>query len=155
MYIFDSNSFNEMSKIYFSRFPSFWLKMDEYINKGIILSVKEAYEEVTSGADQNEFLDWVQINKGIFTAPRLDEAKFIAQMFATKNFKDMVRKKQLLEGKPVADPFIIASAKIRNGVVVTEERGKKNSAKIPTICEHFKIPVVNLEGFMTQEKWSF
>ncbi|CAM2008025.1 PIN domain-containing protein [Acanthopleuribacter pedis] len=155
MYIFDSNSFNEMSKIYPSRFPSFWTKIDEYIKNGSIISVKEAYEEVTRGADQDDFLDWVKNNKAIFLAPSQQETFFVVEIFETKNFRDMVRKKQLFEGKPVADPFLIASAKVREGIVVTEERYRKNSAKIPTICEHFGIKTLNLEGFMTQENWLF
>lgn len=144
-----------MSKIYISRFPSFWKKMDEYVNEGKIISVKEAYKEVTNGADEDDFLAWIKDHRAIFKPPDNKEAQFVAEIFKTKNFRDSIRKRELLKGTPVADPFIIASAKIRNGTVVTEERYKLNSAKIPTVCEYFGIKVINFETFMTLEKWSF
>jgi hypothetical protein len=56
---------------------------------------------------------------------------------------------------PVADPFVIACAKIRGGTVVTEERLKPNAARIPNICQHFGIPCTNLEGFMQLMGWNF
>jgi hypothetical protein len=55
----------------------------------------------------------------------------------------------------VADPFVIACAKIHDGTVVTEEQFKPNAAKIPNVCQHFNIPCVDLEGFMKQQAWSF
>ena len=63
--------------------------------------------------------------------------------------------KQRLLGMPVADPFVIACAKIRNGTVVTEERWKANAAKIPNVCKHFEVPCIDLEAFMNQLGWSF
>ena len=42
-----------------------------------------------------------------------------------------------LKGKPVADPFVIAKA------------------KIPNVCNHFGILCINLDGFMEKENWTF
>jgi len=67
----------------------------------------------------------------------------------------MVRKKERLQGKPVADPFVIAKAKISEGWVVTQEKLKENSAQIPNVCKHFGIPCINLERFMEKEGWQF
>lgn len=69
-------------------------------------------------------------------------------------FHDVVNQARL-RGTPVADPFVIAAANVKTGVVVTEERLKPNAAKIPNVCQHFKIPCTNLEGFMSQQSWSF
>lgn len=35
------------------------------------------------------------------------------------------------------------------------EQLKPNAAKIPNICQHFKVPCVDLEDFMEQEDWVF
>ena len=35
------------------------------------------------------------------------------------------------------------------------ERLKPNAVKVPNICEHFKIPYLDLEGFMESEGWEF
>jgi len=55
----------------------------------------------------------------------------------------------------VADPFLIACAKVRGGTVVTEEGNKPNAAKIPNICGHFRVPCTNVEGFLTASGWRF
>jgi len=39
--------------------------------------------------------------------------------------------------------------------VVTEEIKKEHAAKIPNVCEHFKVPCVNMEGFLVQNGWQF
>jgi len=75
--------------------------------------------------------------------------------FSSQTFQSLVGEQQRLKGTPVADPFVIACAKIREGTVVTEEQMKPHAAKIPNVCDHFNIPCVNLEDFMKQQKWSF
>jgi hypothetical protein len=67
----------------------------------------------------------------------------------------MIRRKERLQGKPVADPFVIAKAKIVQGTVVTQELWKDNSAKLPNVCDHFNIPCIDLENFMEKEDWTF
>ncbi len=67
----------------------------------------------------------------------------------------MIRKRERLKGKPVADPFVIAKANILNAHVVTQERASENAAKIPNVCSHFKVPCLDLEEFMIKEGWLF
>jgi len=67
----------------------------------------------------------------------------------------MIRKQERLKGKPVADPFVIARAKILDACVVTQEKNTENAAKIPNVCDHFGIDCINLEGFMKKESWTF
>jgi len=64
-------------------------------------------------------------------------------------------KKERLQGNPVADPFVIAKAKVLNGCVVTQEKYKENAAKIPNVCKHFEILCIDLEKFMENENWKF
>jgi len=52
----------------------------------------------------------------------------------------LVTETQRLKGQPVADPFVIASAKVRGGAVVTEELKREHAAKIPNVCQHFDVP---------------
>jgi hypothetical protein len=72
-----------------------------------------------------------------------------------RHFEYLVGQEQRLTGAYVADPFVIASAKVRKACVVTEEQKKPNAAKIPNVCAHFGIECTNLEGFMKREGWSF
>jgi hypothetical protein len=94
-------------------------------------------------------------NCKVFTIPTPEEMSFVQTIFSAPHFRALLGKKQLLRGVPVADPFVVACAKIRQGTVVTEERYKPHAAKIPNVCEHFQIPCINLEYFMREQKWNF
>ncbi|CCI17613.1 conserved hypothetical protein [Microcystis aeruginosa PCC 9807] len=63
--------------------------------------------------------------------------------------------KARLQEKPVADPFIIAAAKIKDGCVITEEALKPNAPKIPTVCQQLSIDCTNVQGLMEREGWQF
>lgn len=68
----------------------------------------------------------------------------------------MIRRRELLQGGSVADPFVVARAKcLGDGCVVTTEKYSPNAAKIPNVCEHFGVDCTNLEEFMEREKWRF
>ena len=98
---------------------------------------------------------WARQNIAMFTAPTYEEMQFVKEIFKVEHFQVIISRKNLLNGKPVADPFIIAKAKIIDGIVVTNEVNNPNGAKIPNICERFNIKCINLERFMEIEKWSF
>lgn len=81
---------------------------------------------------------------------------FVAQIFEVRHFQTLIKLQERLRGKPVADPFVIAKARvIENGCVVTTEKEKKNAAQIPNVCDHFQIQHMNLETFMQEENWTF
>ena len=98
---------------------------------------------------------WIKERKHIFTIPQTEELQVVAQILAIPHFQSLIGIKQQLNGTPVADPFVIALAKTRNGTVVTEEVFKPKASKIPNVCEQFKIPCINLEDFMQIQGWSF
>jgi hypothetical protein len=72
------------------------------------------------------------------------------KIFLEKNghFQQVTSQTNMFLGKPSADPFIIAHAKINQAIVVTQEKPKPMSAKIPNICEHLGIECINLQKFM-------
>lgn len=93
-----------------------------------------------------------------FYPPSDKEALFMtSKLFTVKNghFQHVVEKSKQLKGGFCADPFLVASAKIKQAILITEETKKPNGSKIPNICEYFKIPCFNLEGFMERENWEF
>jgi hypothetical protein len=98
---------------------------------------------------------WIESHKQMFLQPTAAEAGFVVEIFAVPHFRSLVGEMQRLKGRPVADPFVIASARVRGGSVVTEEANKPNAAKIPNVCEHFGIHWTNLEGFLKQVGWTF
>ncbi|TVQ25647.1 MAG: DUF4411 family protein [Leptolyngbya sp. DLM2.Bin15] len=155
IYVFDTNSLSVLKNFYPANFPSFWQKWNELVSNGVILSVREVKRELDH-RDRTDFLQaWFKQNKAIFATPSPEELMVVQQILAIPRFQPLIGTQATLRGTPVADPFIVAAAKIKDGVVITEERLKPNAAKIPNVCEHFKVPCTNLEGFMSQQNWSF
>jgi Tfp pilus assembly protein PilP len=154
IYIFDSDVLiNLFKNIYRGRFPSLWQKFDTYVIAGRIISVREVFREI--GNQDDQLSEWAKQNRDIFVRPSPEELAFITEIFKVNHFQMLVRTQERLQGKPVADPFVIAKAKIIQGCVVTEEKLKPTAAKIPNVCEHFGVAHLNLEGFMEKENWIF
>jgi hypothetical protein len=156
MYVFDTNSLSIVLKHYYpDRFPSLWEKFNKLIAEKKILLVRETYNEIMRLDAKSPLVEWAEMNRALFSEPSAEEMEFVTQIFAVRHFQSLIEKKKILQGKPVADPFVIAKAKIENATLVTEEDFKDNAAKIPNVCKHFKVPYTNLEGFMNREGWKF
>ena len=156
IYIFDTNSLsNVLNHYYRGIFQTFWEKFDEIIRIACLVSVRECKGELKEKFSDEEIERFVKHNSDFFAMPTAEELTFITQIYTIAHFRHNLERKKLLGGGYFADPFIIAKAKVLNGVVVTEEEMKDNAAKIPNICAYFDIECMNLEGFMEKEKWTF
>ncbi len=158
MYVFDASSFIVLfTHFYCGRFPSLWQRFDMLISDGKISSVREVYNEITSFYSKTRLVQWAKDHRELFAEPSIEELLFVREIFAVKHFQSMIRRKEILNGKPVADPFVIAKAKIGNGFIVTQEEFKENAATIPNVCRYFGIKPdpTDLEGFMEREGWTF
>ena len=159
IYVFDSDTLIDLFRHYYAdRFPSLWESFDVLVLKHRIISVREVKNELVGYGDRLSV--WVKDHGGIFLTPAADELAFVAEIFKVPHFQTLIRKKERLQGKPIADPFVIAKAqalegRLEEGCVVTQEVKKPNAARIPNVCEHFGIPCLNLEAFMENEKWRF
>lgn len=154
-YVLDSNSFIVLGHYFPARFPSFWERFNDSVTLGEIISVREVFRELDNLAARDHLRDWINENPSIFLPPGPDETEFVSDIFSNPHFQALVRKKNLLAGTPVADPFVIASAHIRGACVITEEDNKPNAAQIPNVCDHYGIKCTNLEGLMERESWVF
>jgi len=151
MYIFDTNSFSALQHLYPEVFKKFWVEFNNLLDKQVF-SVEEVYKELENKGWGKHMEDWLKENKKIFLKPTAEEAKIVREIFSIRHFQSLIKKNSF---KPQADPFIIALAKTKEGIVVTEEKYKKNSSKIPNVCEHFKVECINLKIFMKQQNWQF
>jgi len=154
-YVFDSDSLINLFRHYYpERFPTLWEKFNNLVLEGKIISVREVFKEI--GSNKDPLGIWAKEQKNIlFLESTVEELEFVAQIFQVQHFQAMIRKQERLKGKPVADPFVIARAKIFGSCVVTQEKKTKNAAKIPNVCDHYGIRWTNLEGFMKEENWTF
>ncbi len=154
-YVFDTNSFRVLENYYPKRFPTFWSYFEDAVETGTVVSVREVYKEMENQARTSWFLEWAKEHRDSFLTPSSEEMQFVAEIFRVPHFSSLVGTEQQLKGSPVADPFIIACAKVREGCMVTEEASKRNAAKIPNICQYFGIECTNTEGFLDSMGWEF
>jgi hypothetical protein len=155
IYVFDTSSLSKLKHFFPGVFKSVWTGLDALVLSGHLISTREVWNEIERGDVDAHTNQWLKQRKQIFTTPTGPELQFVAQIFQTRHFQALIGEKQRLTGTPVADPFVIACAKVRGGTVVTEERLKPQAAKIPNVCQHFSVPCMDLETFMQQQGWSF
>ena len=156
MYIFDTNSLSVILKHYYpERFPSLWTKLNGMLTEGDVKLVRESYNEIMILNAKDRPAQWAKDNRKLFSTPSAEELQIVNEIFKVSHFQQLIEKKKILSGRPVADPFVIAKAKIEDAIVVTEELFKENAAKIPNVCEYFDVECINLEDFMQREGWQF
>jgi predicted nucleic acid-binding protein len=155
MYVLDTNVISALHKNYFrSRFVSLWKQFDELVADGKITSTREAYHELHDGVPGAD-TQWAKANAKLFATPDVNEAAFVSKIYSVSHFQANIEKQKLIRGGRNADAFIVARAYAIGGTIVTMEKLKPNAVKIPNICDHFKIPFLDLEGFMVSEGWVF
>ncbi len=155
IYVLDSSSLIVLGHYYPSAFPSLWKNLEELIGNGTLTSVREVWNELERYNAHTFVQEWAKQHKTLFAKPTNEELLAVREILAVPHFQTLLGTKQVLTGTPVADPFVIAAAKVKSGTVVTQEKEKTNAAKIPNVCRYFGIPCLDLESFMTVQKWKF
>jgi hypothetical protein len=110
--------------------------------------------ELESGNASTYIAEWVNANRNIFRTPTEKELGIVKDILSDPRFSGLIRRENILKGLPVADPFIIAAAKVHDGIVLTQENYKPNAARIPTVCEVFKVRCINLEQFSNEKNFN-
>jgi hypothetical protein len=154
MYVLDTSIISALHKNYYrSRFVSLWDSFDDLVAQGLVSSAREAFRELEDfGGDSFE---WAEKNVELFHMPDAKEGLFVASIYSNIHFQANIEKQKILRGGRNADPFLIARAASIGGTLVTMEQFKPNAAKIPNICNYFKVPCIDLLGFMEKEGWVF
>lgn len=120
------------------------------IKNGDLISVKEVYNEMERQHQKDsEILKELKSIKHIFLEPTNDEEiKIIQDIYKNINFRNNIKEKNILNGSPVADAFLVAKAKIENAILITSEKFSPNAAKIPNMCEKYDVKYINYEQFL-------
>lgn len=133
-----------------SVFPSLWIKMDELLVAGELVSSEEVYQELERKED--ELFAWAKGRKQAFqplTKDIQDRVKAILQKFP--------KLVDARTGKSFADPFVIATSQVLATCVVTGESptGKASRPKIPDVCGHYGISCIGMVEMIRMKGWSF
>jgi hypothetical protein len=155
VYVFDTSSLRVLRNYYPTRFVTLWQHVEAAVSSQLIVSTRECRRELLEQLAEQWLIDWVKKNTSVFWVPTANETILVADILAVPHFQALVSEKQRLQGKPAADPFVVACAAMHDRTVVTEEKLKPNAAKIPNVCAHYQVRCVNLEEFMHENDWSF
>jgi hypothetical protein len=155
VYVIDTSSFIVVSHYFPDRFPSFWAHFDALADAGQLVSVWEVWKELDNSNTKQHLAQWVAGRKALFCTPSSEEMACVARIFEVRQFQALIKRKNILEGSPAADPWVIAAAAARQACVVTEESDKPNQIRIPAVCKHFAVRCCTLQGMMSQEGWQY
>lgn len=149
IYVVDTCIFRQIFyNIYRSVIPEIWDSLENMLTTGEIVSVKETYKELElQFSKESNILAWLKKYKRSFTNPTNDEALIVSEIYSYRNFQNGVPEKSIRDGRPVADAFLVAKAKVLNGTVVTREKYSPNSAKIPNLCNRVCVKFIGEEEF--------
>jgi len=154
VYVLDTSFIIQLHENYYrENFVTLWKLFDEMLAAGQFTSTREVLRELEEQSDIAT--EWAEANNEVFATPTAEEGRFVAGIYAVKHFQQNIELKKILKGGKNADPFVIARAAAVEGTVLTMEQLKPNAAKIPNICDHFKLPCMDFRRFMVAEGWSF
>ncbi len=156
IYSIDTNVLMDWQARYFPTdvFGSLVTCVDQLIQEGRWISPEIVREELEA-VGTSELTAWAQGRPEIFIS--LEEV--LAEAFSIQGrFPGLKDPKAEFEE---ADAYVIALARLRDGVVVTQEtpasekRNPKRTHFIPDVCRELGLPCISLLGLMRREGWSF
>lgn len=152
-YIIDSGIWIHIEKYHrHDVFKKFWSQLDNSIGDGSIITPQEVLDEVETGTMSPVPIGpLLKARNGLIIPldqPLMNEVTNVLSGCPTLIDPD--------SEKNGADPFVVALAKLRGGVVVTTEKPRKSpngKMKVPDACSHFKISCLDWYGFLLDVKW--
>ncbi len=155
VYSIDTNSLMDWQARYYPTdvFASLVGRMDGLIANGQLVAAELVFEE-TGAVGSAGLIEWTKDRKGIFvsTADLLIDALTIQNQFP--GLRDP--KAEYEE----ADAYVIALARQRGGIVVTQETSAAEKTRprrshfIPDVCRELGVPCISLLGSMRKEGWT-
>jgi hypothetical protein len=154
LFSFDSSSLiHAWNRAYRPKnFPSFWQKLEEEVNSGVVVASVEVLTELSRKDDA--VYEWCKR----LAADLCIEVDDEQQQHMQHIMGTYPRLVDTVKGRSGGDPFVIALARLRHGkiiVVSEEDPGKKDSPRIPDVCRAERIGCYKLADFIEDRSWSF
>lgn len=139
-----------------SNFPSLWNDIETTITRGLLIAPDEVLQELKRGGD--DLYDWACTQYGLFIPPDPDIQSEVSAILANPDHAKLLYT-QTATNLVVADPFVIATARVHGCTVISGEAlmltpsPRKN--KIPNVCADLNIPHISFVEFVKQQGWSY
>ena len=142
-YVIDACALIDASKNYNmskKTFSNIWETLDMMIANGRLFSSIEVLDELKD----DDIEKWGKRHKEAFLPLSKEIQEKATEIL--KKYPKMI--KISTKASSNADPFLIATAMVEGGIIVTNE--KKNENKIPYVCEKMGIGYTDLNGFLNE-----
>ena len=157
MYSFDTSVFMDWQARYYPPdiFIALRTRIEELITAGKCSAVELVKEEI-GAVGTPELRAWAKSHPALFVS--LDPLVQVEAATIESRYPNLMDPRSTHQE---ADAYVIALAKVKDGVVVSQETSalEKRSAKrthyIPDVSRDLGIPCMNLLGLMRREGWTF
>lgn len=126
-------------------FAHIWATIEDLIRSGDLISSAEIMDELKD----DDLKTWAKQHKECFLPLTQEIQAKTSEVLA--QFPTLIKIRSTANSN--ADPFLIATAALHNGTVVTNEKlgdNKTKDYKIPNVCQALSIPYMNLHSFLDQ-----
>lgn len=151
-YCFDTSSFIHASLRAYPplNFPSFWKNLDSLIQSGNVTCPKAVLTELEKKDD--DLLKWAKAHsKALIVEHDQPIQTVVSAIMADSVLQKLV---DINRDRSAGDPFVVATAKTRGLILVTQEDyGKKTAVKIPNVCDAIGVKHIKLVDLIIAEKW--
>ena len=165
LFVLDTNTISEIFRAYYpDRFPSLWIRFDELVRTGHAVSVRAVQKELENfiRGEATGIVRYLrELNRDFFSDPSEQEQVLVREMFNAQNLSSANNRwaTRAAEEREDADPYLIAKARTPSGLFVTQkivtQESPTNPANIPSVCQQFDIPYINLQQMMVELGWQF
>ena len=146
IYVIDACALIDAAKEYNmskKTFSPIWEAFEELINNGQLITSVEIQDELKD----DDLIAWTKKHKELFV-PLTKEIQ--VQVFEVlKKYPTLIKMKSTSNSN--GDPFLVATAIVNNGCIITNERPgdeKTGDYHIPNVCKGFDISYMNLHAFI-------
>lgn len=145
IYIIDACALIDASKNYpldRKSFQSIWEKLEEMFKNNTLISSSEIFDEVKD----RDIAEWLKPYKNNFLPLDEEIQKYTKDVL--KQFPRMININKNKKSSSNGDPFLIATAIKKKGIIVTNEGKGEN--KIPNVSKYFNIETIRLDQFIRE-----
>ena len=147
-YILDTGVFIQAKRSYyaFDLAPKFWESLIYHADNGQVYSIDKVKQELEKGKD--DLTEWAisHFDYAFASTDESDAIQAYRDVIAWVNAQDQFLDYAKTEFADCADGWLIAYAKAKSNIVVTEERyepARRNKIKIPNVCEALNVEYID------------